>query len=108
MLVPPIPWLWRRIARVHYDTRAVVATLDCPVFVAHGTRDVVVPLRMGRQVFVAARRPGELLIIPDAGHNDVPDVGGERYWSWFTAAVRAARPSVPVGELEEEGHRHLP
>src|SRR5206468_768345 len=106
MLVPPVPWLWRKISRVHYDTRSIVETLDCPVFVAHGTRDVVVPLRMGRQVFAAARRPGELLIVPDAGHNDVPDVGGARYWRWLTAALRPA--SVSVGELEEEGHGHLP
>ena len=106
LLVPPIPWLWRRISRVHYDTRTIVATLDCPVFVSHGGRDAVVPLRMGRQVFAAARRPGELLIVPEAGHNDVPDLGGERYWQWLRAAVRPA--SVPVGELEEERHGNLP
>ena len=87
MMVPPIPWLWRRISRVHYDTRAVVARLECPVWVAHGTRDVVVPMRMGRQVFAAARHQGELLIVEGAGHNDVADVGGETYWKWLTAAV---------------------
>jgi fermentation-respiration switch protein FrsA (DUF1100 family) len=87
MLLPPIPWLWRRISRVHYDTRAIVAHLECPVSVAHGTRDVVVPVRMGRQVFSAARRPAELLIVDGAGHNDVADVGGDRYWQWLTAAV---------------------
>jgi uncharacterized protein len=87
MLVPPIPWLWRRISRVHYDTRAIVSQLETPVWVAHGTRDVVIPVRMGRQVFQAARRPGELLIVEGAGHNDVADIGGERYWRWLTAAV---------------------
>src|SRR5205823_7572077 len=87
MMVPPIPWLWRRISRVHYDTRTIVARLECPVWVAHGTRDVVVPLRMGRQVFAAARHPGALLVVEGAGHNDVADVGGEGYWKWLTAAV---------------------
>ena len=86
MMVPPIPWLWRRISRVHYDTRAIVARLGCPVWVAHGTRDVVIPQRMGRQVFAAARNQGELLIVEGAGH-DVADVGGERYWRWLAAAV---------------------
>lgn len=90
MLVPPVPWLWRRISRVHYDTRALVAQLDCPVWVAHGTRDVVVPARMGRVVFAAARHPGALLIVDGAGHNDVPEVGGERYWAWLAAAIPAA------------------
>lgn len=88
MLVPPIGWLWRRISRVHYDTRAVVAELDAPVFVSHGSRDLNIPARMGIQVFRAARRPGELLVVDRAGHNDVADVGGETYWRWLTSAVR--------------------
>jgi pimeloyl-ACP methyl ester carboxylesterase len=87
MLVPPIPGLWRRISRIHYDTRAIVARLEAPVSVAHGTRDVVIPVRMGQQTFNAARHRGELLIVEGAGHNDLADVAGERYWRWLTAAV---------------------
>ncbi len=103
MLVPPVPSLWRRISRVHYDTRAIVARLGAPVWVSHGSRDVVVPARMGRAVFDAARQRGELLIVEGAGHNDVPDVGGQRYWAWLTRAV-----SPRLVELEEEGGRRLP
>lgn len=98
MLVPPVPALWRRVSRVHYDTRAVVAQLDAPVWVAHGSRDVVVPARMGRAVFDAARLRGELLLVDGAGHNDVPDGGGQGYWRWLTRAV-----SARIVELEEEG-----
>jgi len=94
MLVPPIPWVWRRISRVHYDTRALVAGMDAPVWVAHGTADVVIPARMGRQVFHAARRPGELLLVDGAGHNDLADVGGERYWRWLTRATTREVPDV--------------
>lgn len=107
MLVPPIPWLWRRISRVHYDTRAAVGQIDAPVWVSHGTRDVVIPARMGREVFAAARRPAELLMVDGAGHNDVADVGGDRYWRWLTSAV-TSQPSAAVGELEEKRDRHLP
>ena len=87
MLVPPVPWLWRRISRVHYDTRAIVSKVSAPVHVAHGSRDINIPVRMGRQVHEAARRRGELLIVEGAGHNDVADVGGERYWLWLTRAI---------------------
>lgn len=90
MLVPPIPWLWRRISRVPYDTRTLVAGLETPVFVAHGSRDLNIPARMGRQVHAAALRPAELLVVDGAGHNDVADVGGERYWRWLTMAVTTA------------------
>lgn len=90
MLVPPIPWLWNRISRVHYDTRRLVARLDVPVHVAHGTRDLNIPSRMGVQVFRAARVPGELLLVSTAGHNDVADVGRERYWRWIAGAIAAS------------------
>jgi fermentation-respiration switch protein FrsA (DUF1100 family) len=87
MMVPPIPGLWSRISRVRYDTRARVAELPTPVFVSHGSRDLTIPARMGREVFAAARNPGELLVVEGAGHNDVADVGGERYWAWLVKAV---------------------
>ncbi len=87
MMVPPIPGLWPRISRVPYDTRALVSELDIPVFVSHGTRDITIPARMGREVFEAARNRGELLIVERAGHNDVADEGGERYWKWLVNAV---------------------
>lgn len=87
MLVPSIPWVWQRISRVHYDTRKLVSEIDSPVFVSHGSRDLNIPVRMGRQVYEAARRPAELLIVEGAGHNDVPDIGGERYWRWLTTAI---------------------
>jgi fermentation-respiration switch protein FrsA (DUF1100 family) len=87
MMVPPIPGLWSRLSRVKYDTRALVARLDAPVFVSHGTRDITIPVRMGRDVFAAAKNRGELLIVEGAGHNDVGDVGGDRYWRWLTTAV---------------------
>jgi fermentation-respiration switch protein FrsA (DUF1100 family) len=94
MLVPPIPGVWGMVSRVHYDTRALVANLDAPVFVSHGSRDLNIPARMGRQVFAAARHPADLLIIEGAGHNDVADVGGERYWRWLVKAV--TRDSAPL------------
>jgi fermentation-respiration switch protein FrsA (DUF1100 family) len=91
MMVPMVPWLWQRIGRVPYDTRAIVKRLDTPVYVAHGTRDLTIPFRMGQEVHAAARRPGEMLRVEGAGHNDVADVAGERYWRWLVAAVRDGR-----------------
>jgi pimeloyl-ACP methyl ester carboxylesterase len=79
---------WSLVSRVHYDTVARVRDLEVPVFVAHGERDVVVPPRMGRAVFAAAKVQGELLMVAKAGHSDVPDVGGEKYWSWLGGAVK--------------------
>jgi pimeloyl-ACP methyl ester carboxylesterase len=72
---------------VHFDTEERVRTLAAPVHVAHGDRDLLIPLRMGRAVHAAARTKGELLVVPHAGHNDVDDVGGEAYWRWLEHAL---------------------
>ena len=83
--------LWGLISRVRYDTEGAVRRLDVPVWVAHGEDDSLIPAAMGRRVFAAARRPGELLLIPRASHNDAVDVGGERYWSWLERAIGTPR-----------------
>ena len=89
-LISPAAMLmyWVRLVRVHYDTEAIVSALEVPVWVAHGRNDQVIPLAMGQRVFEAARVKGELLLIPGAGHNDLIDRAGERYWTWLTSALR--------------------
>ncbi|HET9426179.1 MAG TPA: alpha/beta hydrolase [Gemmatimonadaceae bacterium] len=78
---------WSRISRVHYDTVTRVSGIDSVVHVAHGERDIIIPSRMGQTVHAAARRPGTLLMVPEAGHNDVAVVGSEAYWRWFGEAL---------------------
>ena len=96
--VPGILPLWRAISRVHYDTRARVATLDVPVSVVHGDRDMVTPVHMGREVFEAARRKGKLLVLDGVGHNDVVETGGERYWDWLQHGIHSlVTPPEGVG-----------
>jgi pimeloyl-ACP methyl ester carboxylesterase len=74
---------------VHYDTEAIVRSLDVPLWVAHGSEDRIVPITMGRRVFAAAKVKGELLIVPGADHNDLVDTAGEPYWTWLTRALTA-------------------
>jgi fermentation-respiration switch protein FrsA (DUF1100 family) len=90
MRILPISALWGIIGRVAFDTRSKVQALEVPVSVVQGDRDLVVPVRMGREVHQAARRKGELVIVPGAGHNDVASVAGEQYWGWLVRALSAA------------------
>ena len=106
MMVPAVPVVWSRISRIHYDTQARVRELDIPVSVAHGTIDLTIPTRMGRDVHASAKRKGELLLVAGAGHNDVAETGGEDYWRWLIAAIRG--DSAPVRELEQQGRGRLP
>ena len=86
MPFPGVTLLWNAIARVRFDTRARVAALDVPVWVAHGDADPVIPVAMGREVHAAARRRGALAIVPGAGHNDLRE--HPAYWEWLERAVR--------------------
>jgi fermentation-respiration switch protein FrsA (DUF1100 family) len=86
----PLGALWPTIGRVHFDTRERVAALRAPVFVAHGDRDMVVPIWMGRDVYAAARVKGGLLLVRGAGHNDVPNVAAGDYWAWLGGALHTA------------------
>ena len=79
---------WTGLARVHYDTEAIVRSLNTPAWVAHGVHDTVIPVEMGQRVFAAAKVQGELLVLDTAGHNDVVEQGGERYWQWLGRSLR--------------------
>jgi fermentation-respiration switch protein FrsA (DUF1100 family) len=71
-----------------------------PVLVVHGTDDEVIPVSHGRRLYEAAAAPKEALWIDGAHHNDVPLVGGDRYWSALAAFGRrvagaAGAPATP-------------
>jgi len=84
---PAVVLVWKAISRVHFDTRQVVSDLDVPVSVVHGRRDRIVPVRMGIEVYEAAKRKGKLLLVERAGHSDVPEIAGEDYWRWVDEAL---------------------
>jgi fermentation-respiration switch protein FrsA (DUF1100 family) len=89
MVLPGATIFWPIVSRVHYDTADRVRRLESPVSVAHGLRDMIVPVRMGREVYDAAAVKGQLLLVPEAGHNDVVERAPRDYWNWFRAALRS-------------------
>jgi fermentation-respiration switch protein FrsA (DUF1100 family) len=103
MFLPGLTLFWSAVSRVHFDTIARVRQVHCPVWVAHGSRDMIVPVRMGREVYEAAAVKGELLVIDAAAHNDVPDAGGDAYWNWLAAAVLA--PAGVATDAARAGRR---
>jgi fermentation-respiration switch protein FrsA (DUF1100 family) len=83
----PVVLVWKAISRIHFDTKDAVSQLDVPVSVVHGKRDRLVPFRMGLDVYETAKRKGKFLLVDNAGHNDVADVGGNEYWKWVAAVL---------------------
>lgn len=79
--------LWPMVSRLHFDTIAIVSSIEVPVSVTHGQRDRVVPFHMGKTVFGAARRKHQWLPVPRASHSDIRMVAGEAYWKWLITSI---------------------
>lgn len=62
-----------------FDNLQGVRSLSRPLLVIGGDQDRVVPPWMAKAVFEAASSPKQLLIIPGAGHDDAPWIGGQVY-----------------------------
>lgn len=91
---------WDLFSRIHFDTIERVRNLDAPVSVAHGGRDRLIPMRMGKAVFDSARVKGKWLLVPNASHNDVSIRGDEDYWQWLELSLGI---HSPVGDETKTG-----
>jgi uncharacterized protein len=92
-----LPWLPRalhRLAKYRLDTAAKLPGVRCPVFVAHGDRDEIIPIEQGRKLYAAAPEPKRLYVVDGAGHNDLTVVGGEPY---FAALAEFINRSLAAG-----------
>jgi hypothetical protein len=67
------------VVKSRFDSLQKIRDVHAPILVVHGTRDEVVPFRMGQQLFAAAPEPKHFYPVEGAGHNNLMEVGGERY-----------------------------
>jgi fermentation-respiration switch protein FrsA (DUF1100 family) len=78
-IMPWLPRFVRGLSKNKLDSASKISHVNCPVLVAHGSRDELIPAEQGRKLFDAAPEPKQLKIIESAGHNDLSIVGGEKY-----------------------------
>jgi hypothetical protein len=70
-----------------FDSQQKIRGVHAPILIVHGTRDEVVPYELGYQLFQAAPEPKRFYSIEGAGHNNVMEVGGDRYLACLKAFV---------------------
>jgi len=75
------------IIRSRFDNLAKIPAVTCPIFIAHGTRDNLVPPVMSGQLAVAAKSRVTSFEVVGGGHNDVFEVGGVPLWEAIQASV---------------------
>lgn len=73
-----------------FDNLSKLPLVKCPVLVIHGEDDWTIRTWHGQRLYKAAREPKQCLWVPNAGHNDVIDVAGRRYFD----ALRAFADSL--------------
>ena len=79
-----------------FRNRAKIARIGCPLLIFHGTYDKVVPFEHGERLYAGAREPKRVVAVEAAGHNDIRQRMGERYWEALGDFSRGLRPPDPV------------
>jgi fermentation-respiration switch protein FrsA (DUF1100 family) len=83
-----VPWLpTSLIVRSRFDNIQKIARVTCPIFMAHGTADHLVPPEMLNELAGAAGRNVVTYRVAGGGHNDVFDVGGDALWEAIRASI---------------------
>jgi pimeloyl-ACP methyl ester carboxylesterase len=76
------PWApLSMILKYRFDNLRKLPEISCPILIAHGSLDDLVPPRMADQLAAATKGKTTRYDIKEAGHNDVFDVGGEALWN---------------------------
>ena len=95
-IIPWLPRFVRGLTRNKLDSAGKLPRVACPVLVAHGDRDEIIPVAHGRKLFDAAPEPKRLHVVEGAGHNDLSIVGGGRYIDTLAEFIHGA--VGPAGE----------
>jgi uncharacterized protein len=93
VVMPWLPRFVRGLTKNKLDTASKLSRVRCPVLVVHGDRDELIPVSQGRRLFDAAPEPKRLIIIEGAAHNDLSNVGGEKYIDTLAEFVRLSLKS---------------
>jgi abhydrolase domain-containing protein 17 len=82
---------WPLVIGDKFNNLAKLSRVRAPIFIMHGTADQTIPVWHGRMVFSKAPGPKSCLWIEGAGHGDMLEVAGARYWQ----AVQEFVDSLP-------------
>ena len=79
-----------------FDSAKKIGRVRAPLLFIQGDRDDIIPLRLGQELFVAAPQPKSFWIVEGAGHNDILEVAGERYWQQLHSFYETLQPPPPA------------
>ena len=108
ILQSPFTTAFRVMTRVsvlpfdRFNNLRKISKVHCPVLVIHGTRDTVINVEHGRELFAAANEPKQSLWVEGANHNDVEIVAGSQY----TDSLRAFANFIQRWQSDSGSRNH--
>jgi fermentation-respiration switch protein FrsA (DUF1100 family) len=85
-----LPFVPGFIIRTKMDSLSKIPRVNCPKLFIHSPNDEMVPYRMGRRLFDAAREPKQFYEVAGASHNEMDTVGGRAYFEAIGNFVRSS------------------
>jgi fermentation-respiration switch protein FrsA (DUF1100 family) len=83
-----------------YRTIDRIGQVKVPLFIVHGARDAIIPLDQARHVFHAANEPKSLVVVSQAGHNDLFERGAFEKVHGFLENLRPAKVAKAGRRIE--------
>jgi uncharacterized protein len=80
-----------------FDSINKVSNLKIPVLFIHGINDSTVPAFMSQELYTAAPKPKQLILVPGADHNNVGEVAPLKY-------LKAVRSFIQVVQSNQRSH----
>jgi fermentation-respiration switch protein FrsA (DUF1100 family) len=90
MAAEVMPFVPRFLIRTKMDSLSKIANVSSPKLFIHSQADEIVPYRLGRRLFDAARAPKQFYEVKGAPHNLTSDIGGAPYYEALRAFINSA------------------
>ncbi len=81
----PLDW----IVTQRFDSITKIKFLQTPLLMFHGDADKIIPVQMAPKLFAAAPEPKQLVIISQATHTNLHQVGGQEYFQTLQRFIQA-------------------
>ena len=82
------------LAGRRFESASKIGKIRAPLLYFHGDRDEVIRYELGQRLFDAAPEPKTFETIPGAGHNDLTQVGGRRYFERIREFLEDVAPTL--------------
>lgn len=81
-VVSSFRWGWLPVSPLitqRFDAASRVADIGSPLLVVHGSRDTLIPPRLGQQLYERAREPKRFVLVEGGSHHNTNAVGRAQY-----------------------------